>query len=662
MVWWKGKDGSRRDSFRKRDLARLLGAGCIVTACMILLGVFRPALYVHMEHKTFDVLFSQTRLRPPGPVPVLISIDDKALSRIGQWPWSRNVLARVISRLREAGAGIVALDLVLSNRDQTSPMAVLESLPHSPGLASALAGKPRAELDYDHALAQALESVPTVLGYKLLFTPQTVEQICILRPFQNDAAVPSLFRLHEALATVCPLPSLARTAASAGFINAMHDPDGVIRRVPLMARHESGLLPGLTLAVARLAGGKDAILGTDEDGGFMQLGRDRLHTDAQGNMLLRFRGPKGTFETISAADILDAPLPDLSGRVAIVGPTAAGLGDNHITPLDRSFPGIEIHATALDNILQNDFLCQPAWALGAEATAVMALGTLSTLLIIVGGPLTCVLGLAAGSLGLWSASLWLLDVPGYWISPLPALFVLILNLAVLSLIKYGIEEHTLRIRTQQLLQAQDATILSLTSLAETRDPETGGHIKRTQEYVLVLARRLARTPKYRSVLNRNTVELLYKCAPLHDLGKVGIADSILLKPGRLSTEEHAQMQQHTVLGADTLADAARHTTHGAEQSFLNLAREIALSHHEKWDGSGYPYGLAGEEIPLGGRLMALADVYDALVTKRVYKEAMTHEEAVTIITEGRGKHFDPEVVDAFLESEKDFRNILARYS
>ncbi len=238
----------------------------------------------------------------------------------------------------------------------------------------------------------------------------------------------------------------------------------------------------------------------------------------------------------------------------------------------------------------------------------------------------------------------------------------ILNLTVLSLIKYGIEEHKLRIRTQQLLQSQDATILSLTSLAETRDPETGGHIKRTQEYVLVLARRLARTRKYRSVLCPDIIDLLHKCAPLHDIGKVGIADNILLKPGRLSAEEYAQMQQHTVLGADTLADAARHTTHGEEQSFLTLAREIALTHHEKWDGSGYPNGLAGEEIPLGGRLMALADVYDALVTKRVYKEAMTHKEAVTIITEGRGKHFDPEVVDAFLESEKDFRAILARYS
>ncbi|HCU69350.1 MAG TPA: metal-dependent phosphohydrolase [Desulfomicrobium sp.] len=662
MAWLKDSGSPQGDHLRRRDLANLLGTGVIVTVCVMLLGIFRPDLYVHVEHKAFDVLFSQTRLREPGPVPVLVSIDDKALNLLGQWPWPRVTLAGVISRLREAGVRNVVLDLVLSNRDQTSPRVVLESLLKSPDLARTMAGRPQVEVDFDHALAQSLASVPTVLGYKLLFSPTAEQCPCILRPLQTDAIVPPSFRLHEAQSVICALPALARTAVSGGFINAAHDLDGAIRRVPLMALHESNLLPGLTLAMVRLAEGKDAVLGNDQDGGFVQLGRNRIHTDDRGNMLLRFRGPSGTFETISAAEILEGPLPDLSGRVAIVGPTAAGLGDNHVTPLDRSFPGIEIHATALDNILQNDFLRRPSWAVGAEAVSVMVLGVLSTLLIIIGGPLTCVAGLVAGSLGLWSASLWLLDVPGYWLSPLPAVFVLVLNLAVLSLIKYGIEEHKLRIRSQQLLHTQDAIILGLTSLAETRDPETGGHIRRTQEYVRALAQRLARQPKYRNVLTPVTIELLYKCAPLHDIGKVGIADSILLKPDRLTDEEFTEMQRHTILGADTLADAARHTTHGAEQSFLALARDIAVSHHEKWDGSGYPYGLAGEEIPLGGRLMALADVYDALVTKRVYKEAMTHEEAVEIITQGRGVHFDPAVVDAFLESETRFRDILTRYS
>jgi response regulator RpfG family c-di-GMP phosphodiesterase len=155
--------------------------------------------------------------------------------------------------------------------------------------------------------------------------------------------------------------------------------------------------------------------------------------------------------------------------------------------------------------------------------------------------------------------------------------------------------------------------------------------------------------------------MLYKSAPLHDIGKVGIADSILLKPGRLSAQEFDEMKRHTLLGADTLAEAERLSLDKGDRSFLALAREIALSHHEKWDGTGYPRGLKGEDIPLGGRLMALADVYDALVTKRVYKDAMPHEEAVKIILDGRGSHFDPDVVDAFLESGKEFREISTRY-
>jgi adenylate cyclase len=347
--------------------------------------------------------------------------------------------------------------------------------------------------------------------------------------------------------------------------------------------------------------------------------------------------------------------------VAIVGPTASGLGDNHVTPVARVFPGIEIHATALDNLLQNDALIRPAWGIGAEACAIALAGILSSLVIMSSGPLACAAVLILGGTGLWLTGLWLLDVPGYWISPLSATLTLLANVAILSLIKYTMEERELRIRSQQLSKSQDATILCLTGLAETRDPETGGHIQRTREYILVLARHLARKAKFRTQLDRETIERLYKSAPLHDIGKVGIADSILLKPGRLTEDEFREMQRHTFLGADTLAEAERLSSSGSDRSFLSLAREIALSHHEKWDGTGYPQGLKGEDIPLGGRLMALADVYDALVTRRVYKDAMPHEEAVRIIVDGRGTHFDPDVVDAFLESRDEFQKISTRY-
>jgi adenylate cyclase len=266
------------------------------------------------------------------------------------------------------------------------------------------------------------------------------------------------------------------------------------------------------------------------------------------------------------------------------------------------------------------------------------------------------------ALGVVSASWQLLDRPGYWISPLAVEMVLILNAAVLGFLEYGLSRRELWIRNQQLLKSQDATISSLTALAETRDTETGGHIRRTREYVRLLAQGLAKNPKYRQSLDPETIELLYKTAPLHDIGKVGIADGILLKPGLLTDEERKEMERHTLLGAEALAVAEEQSFGEGDRNFLSLAREITIAHHEKWDGSGYPQGLCGEQIPLGGRLMALADVYDALISKRVYKDPMPHEKAVQIIVEGRGTHFDPNVVDVFLENQERFREISARYA
>ncbi|MDG3088201.1 HD domain-containing phosphohydrolase [Vibrio hannami] len=198
---------------------------------------------------------------------------------------------------------------------------------------------------------------------------------------------------------------------------------------------------------------------------------------------------------------------------------------------------------------------------------------------------------------------------------------------------------------------RDAAIVGLSALAESRDNETGAHILRTQEYVKALAENLSTNEKHQDLLTENYIDLLYKSAPLHDVGKVGIPDSVLLKPGKLTDEEFDTMKQHPNIGAEALSVAEKQL---GSSSFLRLAREIALTHHEKWDGSGYPNKLSGDDIPLSGRLMALADVYDALISKRVYKPAFSHEKAKEIILEGSGTHFDPAVVQAFLSVESSF--------
>jgi putative two-component system response regulator len=213
-------------------------------------------------------------------------------------------------------------------------------------------------------------------------------------------------------------------------------------------------------------------------------------------------------------------------------------------------------------------------------------------------------------------------------------------------------------RTEELALTQDVTILCMASLAETRDNETGYHIQRTQHYVRLLAEDLRNLPKFRSFLTDETIELLFKSAPLHDIGKVGVPDSILLKPGRLTPDEVEVMKRHTIYGRDAIQQAEKQL---GSTSFLRFAREITHSHHEKWDGTGYPQGLAGEAIPISGRLMALADVYDALISRRVYKPPLPHEEAKEIILADRGTHFDPDMTDAFARISESFRDIAMEF-
>ncbi len=215
-------------------------------------------------------------------------------------------------------------------------------------------------------------------------------------------------------------------------------------------------------------------------------------------------------------------------------------------------------------------------------------------------------------------------------------------------------------RTREVNAIQDVTILAMASLAETRDADTGNHIRRTQHYVRALAWKLSSHPRFRDYLTVAHITMLFKSAPLHDIGKVGIPDRILLKKGRLTPAEFEIMKTHTTLGRDAIAHAE--TALGLEVAFLTMAKQIAYSHQEKWDGSGYPEGLAGDDIPIPARLMAVADVYDALISRRVYKEPMPHADAVQIIQIASGQHFDPDVVQAFLQIHQQFYAIALTYA
>ncbi|MEN8166951.1 MAG: two-component system response regulator [Pseudomonadota bacterium] len=219
-------------------------------------------------------------------------------------------------------------------------------------------------------------------------------------------------------------------------------------------------------------------------------------------------------------------------------------------------------------------------------------------------------------------------------------------------------EQLIRERTLEISRTQDVAIFCMASLAETRDSETGDHIRRTQHYIQLLSEHLKDHPKFRDHLDDKTIDLLFKSAPLHDIGKVGVPDRILLKPGKLDKSEWEEMKKHTVYGYEALLRAEEEL---GSTSFLKVAREIALNHHERWDGAGYPAGLKGEAIPVAGRLMALADVYDALISRRVYKEPCTHAEATSFILGQQGARFDPVVTDAYASLQDEFHRIAQKF-
>jgi hypothetical protein len=349
----------------------------------------------------------------------------------------------------------------------------------------------------------------------------------------------------------------------------------------------------------------------------------------------------------------------LKNRIVLLGTTAVTLKDIATTPLDVAQPGVEVLANVLDNLLSGDPIATPWWAWVAGVLLVLLPGFLLTGLLARSSAAWGLALIVPSAAGIWLGSWWLLAYRQLFLPPLLPVVTLAVVFTVLTSMRYLRADREVRERTRKLELTQRAIIESLATLAETRHHETGGHIRRTSHYMRVLAKRLQGFPGFQKQLDDATVDLLFRFAPLHDIGKVGVGDRILLKPAPLTPEEYEEMKRHTLLGSETIRHAKQMME---EDAFFQIAGDLVLNHHERWDGTGYPNGLKGEAIPLPGRLMAVADVYDAIISARVYKPALPHEEAVRIMRKRRGTYFDPDVVDAFLEVNAEFREIAARYA
>jgi adenylate cyclase len=618
--------------------------GAIPALIVAILALYRPSFTARLDDAVYDHTLRWAGTKPPSDRVVIVDVDERSLARYGQWPWRRDVIARLIARLREAGPSVVALDIMFAERDRSDEKA-------------------------DEVFAETLRHGGVVLGYGLTFgTAPAGSHGCDLHPFSvalvqrgGDTDASPFFR---ATGAVCTLPLLATAAGASGFLNASPDRDGILRRAPLLAELDGRVYPSLALAaVTAQTGGRSALVHASNDHTTSLEFADgrRVPLDGQSNLLLRFRGKKRTFAYLSAADILDARVEThaLRDKVVLVGTTALGTREVVATPLDTLFVGVEVQATVADNLLQGDFIRRPEHQRALESGATLAIGFVVGLLMA-GRGLTLGTTFASAVLGaLWLAGMWLFASRGLFVSPLFPTIGWIAAFSAASFARFRMERTRADIAGLETTAARTLMIQALLSLTEVRDAETGRHSRRTQQYTKVLAEALSAHERFRDYLTPERIELISSLAPLHDIGKVGVPDSILNKPGALTPEELAEMRRHTVYGRDVILNAENKVP-VRDEAILSLAKEIVYTHHERWDGAGYPEGLCGEDIPIAGRIIAVVDVYDATTTRTLYRPSMSTEKAIAFIVSGRGTHFDPAVVDALVRVAPVFEALSAR--
>lgn len=587
---------------------------------------------------------------------VIVEIDEESLAKVGQWPWPRVVVAQVVQEILKSHPASLGIDILFPEVDRTSPIHMQNFYKQMFGVSIDINSFPKAFIDHDALFSDILRMGKSVLP--VFASKEESANMCIFNtPLQDGLGI----HLAETKYLLCNIPNLQQSSLGIGFINATVDMDGVFRRQLLALRYKGKILPSLAIAMMQQLDSSTAILPLKHSFNSLEISflNQSIRTDERAEVLNHLYS-KSSFLHVSALDILLGKIdPSIfTGKFVLLGATATGLFDQYMTPSGSVLPGVYIHASLLENMMAGGLLYQPKdlklFSFGLSFLAslilvwlVMQKQYLLSWIVFLG---VCFVAIIATGLSLTQ---WIYPSLGYFLVPFQFLFFIIsLFFAVLHYVerKQFLED---------LGEAHSATIDSMTMVAESRDIETGFHIVRTKEYVKLLAEYLYKNNTYKDKLNPHIIDLIYRAAPLHDIGKVGVPDAILQKPGRLTIKEMNIMREHAKIGYTIIKNAIN--SYNKTNEFLTIAANIAKTHHEKWDGSGYPLGLKGEEIPLEGRLMALADVYDALISKRCYKEAMDFQSAEEIIEKGKGTHFDPAIVHAFLILKEQFREVAQRF-
>jgi adenylate cyclase len=635
--------------------------GLLLSVAFGTLGQMQTGLPLKLNNLFLDFCLKQTATGKLAKGVVVIDIDDVSLSAVGQWPWPRYRIATLVQAVAAAKPLSIGLDIIFPEYDRTSPDNIQKSFKQDFGLDIAFINLPPALRDNDGYFGRILRDTD-VVGSRYFYFDHVNKDLAPSRPEFQITGRTDLLSLNNASGILNNTEAIASQLKFSGFLNSQPDSDGLLRRLPLLIRHNGHIYPHLSLATFMRSLGIDhATIEKDRYGPVIHVGRHFIPINENGYTLIRFNGAPDLYPAIPALEVLNGTFDHaaVEGKVVFIGTSAAGLNDLHATLFDLNFPGLSTQAAIVDNMQTDNFVREFPWAGSAIFLSCIIAGlSLSVLFVRLRHPVSLLLGSAAIIGVLFAMSFDLFRSARLFVSPAAPIMLTVVLYALFTTAKYAIEKQHAYVWFKKLANAHQVTMESMAAIAETRDPETGAHIKRTQHYVKAIAERLRETGKYHDILSEEFIDLLFVSAPLHDIGKVGVPDNILLKPGKLTPEEFEIMKQHAKYGKDIIHSTAQKIE---GDNFLLIAGEIASTHHEKWDGTGYPEGLAGENIPLSGRIMAVADVYDALISRRCYKPPFTHEHSMSLMKASRGTIFDPVVFDAFLSIEPAIRRIAATY-
>jgi adenylate cyclase len=624
--------------------------GLIIFALLLHFYLYHFNIIRHLDYRLHDILnqFIPDKKADEHHV-VIVDIDNESLREFSQW--SGIVNAQLINQLSLYNPASIGVNIIFSEKDRTSPLNIQQFYKDFYNFEIEMPTLPSVIKDNDFLLENSIETSQSILSIYLSKENDLFQDCNVLR--RNHYDFSNIKTSLSAQSVLCNYHDLQSKVKNFGFSNLQIDSDGLLRRTPLFISYQNKLIPSFSLATLLSI---DSIQEEEEKNKFSILGHN-IRLDKESYALLNFHtalAPK-----ISAIDVLKKKVGKeiFQGKVVLIGSSAMKVNYRYLLPHNKIMSNTMIHATLIENILNDSLYVQPDRYKNINLSLSFFFSFLMVWLLF---KRWYVLIMLIFSIIMIVSSAWVVlaylsniyvSIGYLWIPFLDFFFIMSISF-ILLYVKEKEKSH------QALLKSHVATIDSISLIASMHDDETEAHINRTKNYVKLLAEYFYDKKMYREILTPEYINSIYEAAPLHDIGKIGIPDSILKKPGKLTEEEFEIMKTHSTLGRNVI----QNTMNAYDKNdFLKVAYNIAYYHHEKWDGTGYPIGLKGNEIPLEAQFMTLADVYDALISKRRYKEAFTFETAENIILKGRGTVYSPEIIEAFLELKKEFRKIALRW-